>query len=208
MSKKSDEFYFDCFMKSVECSCRGMNIICDVLENYSKDDIKTKIDEVHKIENEADSIKHDIIHALNRAFITPIESEDIIQLSEYLDNIADCIDDVLMRVYIGDVDKIRPEALKVAKVASECCETLKLVMDEFHDFKKSKKINDYVIKINDLEEDGDALFIENMHTLYVECRNNPVEIIIWSDIYNYLERCIDSCEHVADVAQMVVMKNS
>jgi uncharacterized protein Yka (UPF0111/DUF47 family) len=35
-----------------------------------------------------------------------------------------------------------------------------------------------------------------------------LEIVCWRKIYDYLERCADACEHVADSVDMIVMKNS
>ncbi|MGN1084806.1 MAG: DUF47 domain-containing protein, partial [Lachnospiraceae bacterium] len=80
-------------------------------------------------------------------------------------------------------------------------------MEEFPEFRRSAKLKEYLIRINDLEEEGDSLFIEGMRALHTE-KNNPAEIIAWRDIYSYLERCMDACEHAADVIETVIMKNS
>ena len=34
------------------------------------------------------------------------------------------------------------------------------------------------------------------------------EIMVWREIFIYLEKCVDACEHVADTVESVVMKNS
>ena len=48
---------------------------------------------------------------LVKAFITPIEREDIILLSQSIDEVTDKIEDVLIRIYINNVQQIRPEAV-------------------------------------------------------------------------------------------------
>lgn len=35
-----------------------------------------------------------------------------------------------------------------------------------------------------------------------------LDIIAWREIYSYLEKCADVSEHVADVVESVIMKNS
>ena len=57
------------------------------------------------------------------------------------------------------------------------------------------------------EEESDKLFMQNVRNLYTQSED-PIRIIAWRDIYIYLERCADACEHVADVVESVVMKNS
>ena len=151
--------------------------------------------------------KHEMMAVLVKAFITPIEREDIILLSQSIDEVTDKIEDVLIRIYINNVQQIRPEALAFIKVIIRCCEALKEVMEEFADFRKSKTLHGLIIEINALEEEGDRLFIESMRRLHAEV-TDPIEIIAWREIYVYLEKCCDACEHVADVVESVIMKNT
>ena len=175
MSKKSDSYYFQNF-------------------------IEDKLDELHRIEHDADKKKHEMMAVLVKAFITPIEREDIILLSQSIDEVTDKIEDVLIRIYINNVQQIRPEALAFIKVIIRCCEALKEV-------RKSKTLHGLIIEINALEEEGDSLFIDSMRSLHAEV-TDPIKIIAWREIYVYLEKCCDACEHVADVVESVIMKNT
>ena len=58
-----------------------------------------------------------------------------------------------------------------------------------------------------LEEKEDELFISSMRKLHVE-EQDVRNIIAWREIYTYLEKCADACEHVADIVGSVAMKNS
>ena len=73
-------------------------------------------------------------------------------------------------------------------------------------FKTSKTIEDYIIKVNDLEEQGDKLYRICLHQLYQE--EDVRTIIIWRNIYEGIEKCLDTCEHAADIVSTVIMKNS
>ena len=76
---------------------------------------------------------------LVKAFITPIEREDIAALSHDIDEVTDKIEDVLIRVYINNVQQIRPEALRLLDTVIECCDALHELMQEFPNFRKSKE---------------------------------------------------------------------
>ena len=78
---------------------------------------------------------------------------------------------------------------------------------EFADFKHSKTLHQHIVNINTMEEEADALFISSLRTLHTTC-TDPLEVIVWREIYIYLEKCADACEHVADTVESVVMKNS
>ena len=49
-----------------------------------------------------------------------------------------------------------------------------------------------------MEEEADELFITSLRTLHTTC-SDPLEVIVWREIYTYLEKCVDACEHVADI---------
>ena len=207
MSKKSDSYYFQNFIECVECGCQAAKMLEDNLNHFDTGLLQDKLDELHRIEHDADKKKHEMMAVLVKAFITPIEREDIILLSQSIDEVTDKIEDVLIRIYINNVQQIRPEALAFIKVIIRCCEALKEVMEEFADFRKSKTLHGLIIEINALEEEGDRLFIESMRKLHAEV-TDPIEIIAWREIYSYLEKCCDACEHVADVVESVIMKNT
>jgi len=84
---------------------------------------------------------------------------------------------------------------------------VKKLIAEFADFRKSKQLHDYIVTINTLEEEADKLFISSMRMLHTTC-NDAITIITWREIYIYLEKCVDACEHVADTVEGVIMKNS
>lgn len=205
--KKSDMVYFNSFKDCVTCASRAAKMLEGVLVNYNIENVKEQMDQLHVLEHEGDTKKHEITQILTKAFITPIEREDIIELSSKIDDITDSIEDVLIHIYICQVPEIRQEAIEMVRVAIACCETLIVIMEEFADFKRSSKLTENIIKINDLEEEGDRLYIESMYNLHKTC-TNPLEVVAWRDIFGYIEKCIDKCEDTADIVQMVVMKNS
>ena len=207
MSKKQDSFYFDNFLACADYACQASHLLDQALRAYDPAQIKERLDEMHKVEHAADDKKHELLNVLAHAFITPIEREDIILLGQNIDEVTDKIEDVLLRIYCNNVQKIRPEALELSRLVIRCCEEAKLMAEEFADFKHSKDLRDHIIRINTLEEEADQQFINNMRTLHTTC-TDPIEIIVWREIFLYLEKCVDACEHVADTVESVVMKNS
>ncbi|MDD3279500.1 MAG: DUF47 family protein [Lachnospiraceae bacterium] len=207
MSKKSDSYYFETFSDCASYAVKAAGLLQDILMNYDPEQLSTQLEKMHKIEHKADQKKHSMVDCLTKAFITPIEREDILSLSQNIDNITDTIEDAALRLYMCNIQTIRPEANRFSQLVIRCCETLKSVMDEFVRFKKSKTLKLLIIEINRLEEEGDALFLESMRKLHTT-ETDLVEIIAWRDIFNYLERCLDTCEHTSDLVLAIIMKNS
>ncbi len=207
MAKKQDAFYFDTFITAVDCACRAAAILDETLHNYNPGDLEARMQKIHEVENEADCIKHELMEVLVKAFITPIEREDIILMSQNIDDLVDKIEDVLIRLYCNNIQVIRPDALKTSELIVKGCAAVKTVVTEFADFKHSKNLRQHIIDVNTLEEDADQLFIQSIRQLHVNS-TDPMEVFCWHELYRYLEHCMDACEHVADVVESVVMKNS
>ena len=207
MSKKQDSFYFDNFLACADYACQASHLLDQALRAYDPAQIKERLDEMHKVEHAADDKKHELLHVLAHAFITPIEREDIILLGQNIDEVTDKIEDVLLRMYCNNVQTVRPDALELSGVVIRACEALKGMLEQFADFKRSKSLQEYIIRINTLEEEADQLFISSLRTLHTTC-TDPLEVIAWREIYSCLEKCMDTCEHVADTVESAVMKNS
>ena len=207
MSKKQDSFYYENFSECVACACQAAHYLEDTLKSFDPQRLHDVLDGLHQVEHAADEKKHELSNVLARAFITPIEREDILLLSQSIDEITDKIEDVMLRLWCNNIQSIRPDAIELGAVLINCCEELRLLLDEFADFRKSKKLREYIIHINTMEEQADKLFIDSMRRLHTTC-TDPLEIISWREIYIYMEKCADACEHVADTVGSVVMKNS
>lgn len=207
MSKKQDQFYFDNFVACADYASQAAHILHNAIKDFNTDNIEDVLEEMHKVEHSGDTKKHEMLNVLSKAFITPIDREDIMLLSSCLDNVTDKIEDVLLRMYCNNISNIYPEALEIASVVIECCDEMKNLLIEFKDFKHSKALHQIIKNINTLEEKADGLFIANMRKLHTT-ETDPLKIISWREIYIYLEKCADACEHVADIVEKVWISNT
>ncbi len=207
MSKKQDTYYFENFIACAELSTHAAKLLATIMKNFDESKLQNYLDAMHGFENAADMKKHELSETLVKAFITPLDREDLIEVSRELDELIDQVEDVLIRIYYNHVVGIRPDAIELSNVVVKCCEEVLGLMKELANFKRSKSLKDHIIRINSLEGEADRLFMNCMYHLHAEC-DNVMEVIAWRDIYIYLERCTDTAEHIADIVEGVIMKNS
>ena len=207
MSKKQDSFYFDNFIACAEYACQAADLLKQILTDFKPEEMEQRLDEIHAIEHAADEKKHQMTDRLAKAFITPIEREDMVVLSNRIDDMTDKIEEVFIRIYMNRITSIRPEAIQMLDIVIGCCKEVANLMGEFADFRHSKKLTEGIIHINTMEEEADSLFISSMRALHAE-REDIFQVLAWREIFEFLEKCADACEHVADGVESVVMKNS
>ena len=204
---KSDRFYFDNFAQTAALSKKAALYLVECLKNYDADKITSMLDEMHSIEHGADKKKHEMNAALVKAFVTPVDREDLDMLSQKLDDVIDELEEILQKFYIYDIRTIRPDAIEFAEKLVTACELISSAMTEFKSFKKSKKISSLIIELNNVEEECDRLYLTSMRTLTSDT-TDVLENVSWRKIYDCFESCADACEHVGECIGLVIMKNT
>lgn len=207
MARKKDVNYFDTFVELAEHSCQAANLLNEILNDFNADELQYRMKEMHAIEHSGDEARHVMIKRLAREFITPIEREDIMALADAIDEVTDTIEDVLMCMYMYNISHVRDHSLRMTEIVVKCCNALKQLLSEFHNYRKSQTLHNLVVEINHFEEEADKLFMEAIRHLFVTCKD-VLEITAWDKIFNYLEKCCDACENVSSVVESVIMKNS
>ncbi len=207
MAKKPDSFYYDNLSNCVDHASRAARLLDGIMRSFDPEHIEEKLTEMHAIEQEADELRHEMQDALIKAFITPIEREDLDALSSAIDSVVDHIEGVLHRLYFDNVTVMRPDALIMSKHLLEAIDEMQKLMVELPRFKKSQTLHEHVVAINTIEGEADEFYIRAMRTLHTE-GTDPMTVIAWRDVYLFLELCADSCENVAELISTIVMKNS
>ena len=208
MAKKSKFDYFDEFQKLSDLAVQESDLLIHTIENFQEASMLGDVlQTVHEIEHKGDLINHNIYQQVATDFMPPIDREDILELAQRMDDVLDLIESVIQRFYMCDIQEMHKDAASFAKLIKKGTKALDKAMEDFRNFKRSKKFKSLIVDVNTYEEEGDAMLINVMRSLYIDDKDRPMFVLVWSQIFNYMERCCDSCEHVADVMSTVLLKN-
>ena len=207
MASKFD--YFDSFINQAEVCLEEAELLLETVETFTTAEaVKEICERAHEIEHRGDQINHTIYNTIATDFITPIERDDLLAIAQCLDEVTDSIEEVMLAFYMYDVRFMPEDAKEFARIIRKGCEALVAGMKEFKNYKKKVDLRSHLIAVNDAEEEGDRLFLDAMRRLYTEEADNPMRVLVWSRLYNTMEKCCDACEHVADVVATALLKNS
>lgn len=204
---KRDTNYYELFVELGNFTVKAANLLDKTLANYENIDIENLTFDIHKVEHEADIKRHNLVEKLAKEFMTPLEREDILQLADQIDNVIDSIEEVVMKLYMFNIKEIRMEAKKLSEAIIRSTTTLVNALKEFENFRKSKTLTGLLVEVNDLEEKSDEIYMQAVRRLYVE-EKDPITILTWTKIFDGLEAVSDKCEHVCDIVESVILKNS
>ena len=197
--------YFDKFSQQASLCKKAAQQLMEMLENYTE--VSARAEEVHNTEHVADDLLHEIMRELNQSFMTPIDREDIVSLVNALDNLTDSIEDVANLFDMLSITEVRSEALEMAKLIVDGCDALYNAINEFPHFKSSKNLKELIIKVNQVEEEGDRKHRSVIKYMY-QNEKDPITLIKWKEIFDFMEDVLDNCEDVADLLDGLIIKNS
>lgn len=207
MKKKEVNYYFKTFVELFKYTQDAALYLEKVVLNFQGGITDEQRTEMHAIEHGADLCLHDALAKLAKEFITPIENEDILAIIKKIDDATDTIEDVLIKMYIHDVKRLTPSAVKFVDIIKRECSATALVLDEFPNFKKSSIVRDKIMEVLAVEEEGDKLYISSIKELY-QTVDNLKELYVMEDMINAFEACCDVIEEIAQVIDEAVMKNA
>jgi uncharacterized protein len=200
---KKDEKFFKIFGQMTVHILEAAELLGNMLRNPAADQ-SLLASKIKDLEHKGDELTHSVIDELNKTFITPIDREDIHDLSTALDDVLDLIDGIATRLVLFRItEPIRDMPEMCAVLLSQAME-LGAAVSNLQD-------NDHVvercIEINRLENDADRLFQSSIAALFDEVKD-PIEVIKRKEIIETLEAATDKAEDVANVLESIIVKNT
>lgn len=167
----------------------------------NKDELKL----IKEAEHKGDKHVHQCLKVIDAAFITPIDRSDIIEVLKGIENITDSIDNISSHIYMMNITHSNEYLCKFVALTVQSCERLHDLMLSLKQFKKrAKQINELIIEINRVEEEGDSTYSQSMRQLF-EHETDPITIIKHKELYQLMEHSLDCCEDVADIVEKIMI---
>jgi predicted phosphate transport protein (TIGR00153 family) len=160
--------------------------------------------EILECERTGDSITHEVIGRLNKTFVTPIDREDILELTSALDDVVDYTEEVADYLGLYKIEAPMEQAQRMAEVLHAATIQLALAIPRIRGF---KDIAPQTVEVHRLENVGDQIVREAIASLF-EYGTDPMVVIRWKDIFERLENAIDATERAAYILEGIVIKNS
>lgn len=180
----------------------------DCFKSFVKNGIfdEESVKKIKDYEHEGDTLAHEIVDMLNRTFITPIDREDIYALANILDDILDMINSMANRIKLYKLNANEEYMVQFAETIDQSAHALTNAVKHMHDTKRCRRVLDYCIEVNRLENMGDQIREKAISHLF-ETEKDPIMVIKWKEIYEVAEGTLDTCEHVAKVIESILVKN-
>src|SRR3954466_7897881 len=199
-----DTVFFDLF----EGLAKHAVIAAENLQTLARQfpDISGPLQRIREEEHAADGLAHSALERLDRTFITPFDREDIHTLVGELDDIIDTIDALAKRFPLFHVKEMEPVFVQQADLLVEATKVVAEAVEKLRKGRKLSELSKSLIEIHHKESMGDDNHHAAMSRLFAG-GGEPLEVMKWKELYDYIEEALDSCEDVGNTLERIVLKN-
>ena len=195
--------FFELFEKSAALFQQGAETLAEGVENPERAHECALT--LERLEHDGDTLTHDILILLDKSFITPIDREDIHELTQALDDCLDTIEAVTERMQLYGLSTPTEPMKKLVNIIRQQATEIHAMLPHIPGFKYEKVIP-HCKEINRLENVADKVLRDALGELF-RGHGDPLEVMKWKDIYDYLETATDKCEDVAGIVERIVLKH-
>ena len=200
-----DEKFFDMFSAVAAHAVESATLLQELLRADAPR--RTAIvDQIKRLEHQADQLTHEVVTRLDRVFITPLDREDIHLLASRLDDVIDLIDGTARRLQMFRAGKAPEGAVLMADVIGRAVAQLQVAVRSLEK-NRAGTVLEACVQVKRLEEEGDSLYHEWLGRLF-EGEPDPLNVIKWKEIYDNLEKTLDDIEDAANVLESISIKHA
>lgn len=161
--------------------------------------------EIVRLEDEADRITRDTVHAIHRTLVTPFDRSQVLDLITALDDTVDLMKDTGRRVLRYGIE-FTPQMLGMADCAVRAAIEIRDGMPLLASIDRSaERLSAVSIAVRAIEGEADDLQDEGLRVLFAGGTSPGYKLTV-ERVYDLIEAVVDRCEDVIDVIDGIVVE--
>ena len=205
LKSKKDLALYELLERQANVATRSAEAFLELVRDFDNLPKHTKI--LDDLEDEGDTATHELQNRIATTFITPLDKDDLRELSSALDDVTDLIEAAGARTEIYGLKKARPDLEGLAILLVEITKLTEEAINGIrHGFRKNHPLREILKEIHTAENTSDKASRAALKLLFEEEADNPLMVIKWKEMYDRIERATDKCEHIAAIVGMIIDK--
>lgn len=165
------------------------------------------VKEVDFNEKSGDKIKAELIGLLHKSFITPLDRDEIHNLTLEMDRILSSLRNVTNAVGMYHIAESTPKAREMAALGADACLRINRAMILLPDEDCRKETQALCQDIDEIESKADKVLKQAITRLFQE-GSDPWYAMKMREFYFLLETVLDRCEETAKTIEEILIENS
>jgi uncharacterized protein len=208
-----EERFFQLFERHATILVRGAEALRGLLQGGES--IESYCKQIFQLEAEADDITREVLIAVRRTFVTPFDRTDIRDLITSLDDAIDQMNKTAKTIVMFEIRSFEPQMQQMSEIILQASQlVLEAVPLLSSTSSNAARLNALTAKIIMIEEQADDIHNRGLKALFIANRSanaqsggreNAMNFIIGSELYDHLEKVVDRFEDVSNEINSIVI---
>jgi uncharacterized protein len=200
-----EERFFDLFTRHAQVTLAGAQALSALLKGG--DDVLRYCREISQHENEADEITREVMTALRKTFITPLDRGDIKDLITSMDDAIDQMNQTAKVITLFELRNFEEPMPQMGEVIVQAAKLMVEAVPLLSSLgRHSTRLNSLTEEMIRLEEHADQLHDRGRKQLFLN-KTDAIAFVVGTEVYDHLEMVVDRFEDVANEISAIVIEN-
>lgn len=202
-----DDKFFDLLEAGAEEAKSSVDLFSHYLSTLAAGGSPANLDDFIQTRRKEKRIRQLVIEELSKTFVTPLEREDIEELSFALYRIPKTVEKIVERlsIYPGRV----PHAAfkRQADLMLQAAEAVAFMVKQLRGGTTIEKIREANDRLQFAEGEADKVMLSLLKDLY-QGPYDAKELMILHELYEMVEQAVDRCRNAGNIVVQIVLKHS
>jgi uncharacterized protein Yka (UPF0111/DUF47 family) len=199
--------FFDLIERGAARACEISALLAQCCSAASRADREVIVEQMRRVEHDADRVIAEVYEAINRTFVTPLDRSDIYALAVSLEELADAVFATALQFVVHAMEDLPAGSGELAALVVQSCEAIQTAVANLRDMKNPAAIRAQCELIERLETEGDRIYRTQIAAMF-RTETDAIRLIKHKEFLEGLERTLDVCEDVGGALRTVVIKNA
>ena len=207
LTQRKDTSIYDLLEQQARVATRSAEKFVEMVKNFGE--IPRYAQELDDIESEGDRLTHELQNKIATMFITPLDKEDLRELSQALDDVTDLVEAAAARALLYSLKEPRKDLIPAVDLLLQLTHLTESAVKELRNgFTKSASLRSTLKEIHTVENHSDQAFRMALKNLFDEPGIDALSVIKWKEMFDRIEHASDKCEDIAAIIGTIIDKYS
>lgn len=202
-----EDRYFDLFEAGAEEARTSVALLSDYLQKIAQGAPRPELADFAETRRRQKRIRDDMVEALSKSIVTPMDREDIQALLFALYRIPKAVEKMAERlsIYPGRVPYAAFQ--RQAELLTIAADAVVVLVGQLRAGPDIEKVREANARLQRAEGEADKLMLQWLEDLY-RGPYDPKEVVILQNLYELVERAVDRCRNVGNIIVRIALKNA
>ena len=207
ISQRKDTSIYDLLEQQARVATQSAEKFVEMAKDFGQ--ISKYAAELDELEGKGDRLTHDLQNKIATMFITPLDKEDLRELSQALDDVTDLVEAAAARAELYSLKEARADLLPAVELLLQLTILTESAVKELRNgFARSKTLRETLTEIHTVENHSDRAFRKALKNLFDEPGIDALTVIKWKEMFDRVEHASDKCEDIAAIVGTIIDKYS